>query len=109
MGRWDAGINIDQRCRTATNSLCVGKPEKVFKMKRVLMRFRVSGKGIYYFLGVSFLMASWGCASRNPQLNLKPTIDYKKTMARQKAELAEEKAALQKLPAKTAEGFEKSG
>ena len=63
----------------------------------------------FYFLIFGIIVGPWGCASQNIQQNTIKTSEYKKIMARQKAELADEEAALKKVPEKNGEGYEISG
>jgi len=62
-----------------------------------------------YILTLGIAMGNCACTPRTPQTNLTPPIDHKKIMARQKAELADEEAALKKVPEKNGEGYEMSG
>jgi len=72
------------------------------------MRFLLF-RTIFYILALGIAAGSWACASRAPQPTLKNMIDHKRIMAMQKAEMAEQEVAMQKISAMSAEGHERLG
>jgi tetratricopeptide (TPR) repeat protein len=76
------------------------------------VKFNIKGiSEIRFFLGLSLalIVGATGCATSNPSQNIIAREEYRKIMARQKAEIAADEKTAKKVPEMTAEGYERLG